>query len=266
MNSPAKLKWVYALMVVFIGLSSVQMGIFVTHQTAGDALQCATIPYVIIDLFIGYTLVRMLWRIVAQSFLTRKWLRLFRSSKHDKLTKRLNHKYRSFGTEIIIIQDEAFVALTIGMRRPVIVISTAVLDRFNDDEVKAILLHEWHHCLKRDNRKMFLTKLLAEAYGYWPMMKPIQRYAQTCVELLADRFAIRRMGTELHLASVLLQLAKLGKVRQHAAAVHFASATMHYRMLQVLEPDRPLTVKASLVRPVLLSFTILMLLVLGGDT
>ncbi|MEK8127086.1 M56 family metallopeptidase [Paenibacillus filicis] len=99
------------------------------------------------------------------------------------------------------MRDEGFVALAIGMRKPIIVISTQVLETFSSDEVKAILLHEWHHCRNLDNVKMFLMTLLTEAFGYWPIMKPVFRYYQIWTELLADRFAIHQMGTELHLAS-----------------------------------------------------------------
>ncbi|MNI19168.1 Regulatory protein BlaR1 [compost metagenome] len=253
-------------MVVLITLFSVQMGMFVAYQMGNNRLQGAIVTYVVFDLVIGYTLIKGIWRIIAQMYLSRKWLKLFRAVKHNKLTKHLNYKYRSLNTEIIVVRDEAFVALAIGMRRPKIVISTAVLDIFSDDEVKAIVLHEWHHCLNRDNSKIFLTTLLTEAFGYWPIMKPIFRYYQTWTELLADRFAIRQMGTELHLASVLLKLSKLGKMQQHAAAVHFATTAMHYRILQVLEPDKTVKVKVAWLRPLLTSCSLLLLVLLGGDS
>ncbi|MFC5470999.1 M56 family metallopeptidase [Cohnella suwonensis] len=266
MNPPVKLKWIYALMVVFIVFVSVRMGMFVAHQMGNDRLQGAIVTYVVFDLVIGYTLIRAIWRIIAQTYLTRKWHKRFYAGKHDKLTKRLNYKYRSLGTEIIVVRDEAFVALAIGMRRPKIVVSTAVFDIFSDDELKAILLHEWHHCRNRDNLKTFLMTLLANAFGYWPIMKPIFRYYQTWTELLADRFAIRWMGTELHLANVLLKLSKGGEMRQHAAAVHFATTTMHYRIMQVLEPDKTVKVKVAVLRPLLASFSLLLLFMLGGDS
>ncbi|WP_239617982.1 M56 family metallopeptidase [Cohnella mopanensis] len=266
MNPPIKLRWIFAGMVLFIAAFSVQMGMFAAHQLGDDILRGATVTYVVLDLIIGYTLFRAIWRMIAQAYLSRKWLKLFLSIKHHKLTKRLNYKYRSLETEIIVVRDEAFIALAIGMRKPKIVVSTAALDLYSDDEVKAILLHEWHHCLNRDNAKMFLTTLLSEAFEYLPIMKPIFRYYQTWTELLADRFAIRRMGTELPLASVLLKLSKMGKMRKHAAAVHFASATLHYRIMQVLEPDKTVKVKVAVVRPLLASFSLLLLLMLGGDS
>ncbi|NUU64401.1 M56 family metallopeptidase [Paenibacillus agri] len=265
MSARLKLRWMSALMLVFIAVFSVQMGIFVTRQVGESSLKACIMLYWAFDLIIAYTLIRVTWRITAQAYLSRKWNRLFGSMKHDKLTKALNYKYRSLGTEIIVVQDEAFVALAMGMLKPKIIISTHVLEQFSDKEVKAILLHEWHHCRNRDNVKLFLMTLFTEAFGYWPIMKPIFRYYETWTELLADRFVMTRMGTELHLAKVLLKLSKWGKI-QPAVAVHFAASALNYRMMQVLEPNETVKVKIALLRPLLFSISMLLLLMLGGDT
>ncbi|MFD0717060.1 M56 family metallopeptidase [Paenibacillus sp. GCM10027626] len=266
MNPPVKLKWIYALMVVFIILIGVQMSMYIVSLTRDDGLQSAIVNYSIVSIVIGYTLIRMIWRILTQTYLSWKWHKHFRSSQHVKLTKRLAYKYRSLRTDILVVRDEAFVALTIGIRRPTIVVSSAVLDIFSDDEVRAIVLHEWHHCRNRDNVKLLLMRLLTEGFGYFPIMSPIFRYYQTWMELLADRFAIRHMRTELPLASVLLKLSKLRPSRQHEAAVHFATTTMHYRIAQVLEPNKTVKVKVALLRPLLISLSLLLLLMLGGDS
>ena len=108
--------------------------------------------------------------------------------------------------------------------------------------------------------------MLADAFGYLPIVKPILRYYQTWQELFADRFAIRQMGTELYLGSVLLKLAKLGKLRRYEATVHFADTTLQYRVMQVLEPDRGVNVPLALLKPFLRSCSILLLFMLGGDS
>ena len=265
MNHAAKLKWFYVLTVVLIAMWSVQMGMSVTHQVRGSELREVFLTYLVIDMILGYTLIRAGWRIIAQIYLSRKWKQKFRAARHEKLSKRLNYKYRSWNTEIVVVKDEAIIALSIGMRKPIIVVSTAVLEMFSDDEVKAVLLHEWHHCSSRDNSKLFLATLLSESFTYLPIMKPIYQYYRTWMELMADRFAIRQMGTELHLANVLLKLTRLGKLQMHAAAVHFTT-TMDYRMLQVLEPDQAIKVKVAWLRPLLASICILLLLMLSGDS
>ncbi len=266
MNPLVRLRWTYALVIVFLVLFCVQLTAYIVNVMRDEGPQRMMIAYAEGGIVLGYTLVRAIWRIGAQAYLSRRWIRRFRASRHRRLTKRLSYRYRHLGTEIMVVKDEAFVALAIGMRKPTIVVSDAVLGMFGEEEVKAIILHEWHHCRNRDNAKLFFARLLAEAFGYFPMMRPFYRYYQTWAELLADRFAMRRMGTELPLARVLLKLSRLSGGRPHPAAVHFASATMHYRIAQVLEPDKTVKVKAAVLRPLLISLSLLLFLTLSGDS
>jgi len=266
MNPMIRLRWVYALMIVFVAVVIVHMGMFITYQVRNGVLHGPVLNYAAIDILIGYALSKIIWRCWRQLQLSQKWLKHFRANKHDKLTKRLNYKYRRWGTEMIVVRDDAFVALTIGMLQPKIVVSTTVLEMFNDKEIKAILLHERYHCRNYDGRKMFFSTLLADAFGYLPIVKPILRYYQTWQELFADRFAIRQMGTELHLGNVLLKLAKHGNSQRCEAAVHFATTTLEYRIMQVLEPDRAVNVPLALLKPFLRSCSILLLFLLGGDS
>lgn len=271
MNIPLKLKWMYPLIAGFLVLFSAQLASYTFRAIVTEEPQSAILTFIAGGLVLGYTFIRLFWRIGSQAYLSWKWIRHFRSIQDMKLSRRLAYKYQRFGSDIIVVKDASIVALVIGMRKPVIVISTGVLGMFSDDEVKAILFHEWHHCRNRDNVKMFLARLLTEAFGYLPIMRSIYRYYQTWTELLADRFAITRMGTELPLAGVLLKLSKLGSVRSqmasvHMAAVHFATATMQYRIAQALEPDKTVKVKVALLRPLLISCTLLLLLLLSGDS
>ncbi|MWC29220.1 M56 family metallopeptidase [Paenibacillus sp. MMS18-CY102] len=266
MSPRVKLKWIAVMAPVFMALFVVQLTLYIVNAAAGNEAQCMLVTYIEGGLILGYTLARAIWRIAAQVYLSKKWLKHFRSIQDTKLSKRLAYKYRSLGTEIVVVRDESFVALAIGMRRPAIVVSTAVLHMFDDKEVNAIILHEWHHCLNRDNAKLFLIKLQAEAFGYLPIMRAIFRYCQTWTELAADRFAMRRMGTALPLASVLLKLSKLSRGRLHSAALHFTTATMDYRIAQVLEPDKPIKVKVAWRRPLMISVMLLLLLLLSGDS
>ncbi|MBD3920473.1 M56 family metallopeptidase [Paenibacillus sp. PR3] len=266
MNAAPRLRWVYGLAIFFVVTVGVQLALYTNHSIHSDSRQCLLVAYIEIGLLAGYTLVRAGWRLGAQAYLSHKWMKHFRSIQQVKLTKRLHYKYRDLGVGLLVVRDDAFVAMAIGMRKQTIILSDTVLDMFSEEELKAIIMHEWHHCRNHDNAKLFFTKLLTEAFGYLPIMRPIYRYCHTWMELLADRFAIERMGTELPLASVLLKLSKLVNMRQHAAAVHFASATMEYRIAQVLEPDQTVKVKIAIVRPLLISLSFLLLMMISGDS
>lgn len=266
MSSVAKMRFVYALMILFATVIIMQMGLFLIHQIKNFQLQELWIFDILFYLVIGYTFIRIMWRIVSQWYLSRKWLNIFRTHAHHKLTKQLNAQYRRWNTEMIVVDDDAFLALTIGMLRPKIIVSTGVFKLFNEHEVKAILLHEWYHCRKRDNIKMFITTLLTDAFGYLPIIKPSVRFYKTMKELLADRFAIKQMGTELHLGNVLLKLVKVGKINLREAAVHFTETAIDYRIMQILEPEKAVKVPIALLRPFLLSCLFLLLISIGGSS
>lgn len=266
MSSVVKMRLVYALMIFFVSIVTMQMGLFLMHQIRDFKLQGILICNLLFDLVIVYTFVRIMRRIVNQWYLSSKWLNIFRSHAHKRLTKQLNYKYRRWKTELIVVEDDAFLALTIGMLRPKIVVSTGVFKLFNENEVKAILLHEWYHCRNRDNIKMFISTLLVDGFGYLPIIKPSVGFYKTMKELLADRFAIKQMGTELHLGNVLLKLVKLGKIHQREAAIHFTETAIDYRIMQILEPDKAVKVPIALFRPLLLSCSFLLLIMIGGSS
>lgn len=266
MSPVVKMRLIYALMIFFASVVLMQMGFILIHQIRNFEVQGMLLSHILFDLVIAYTFVRMMWRIVNQWYLSSKWLKIFRSRAHHKLTKQLNDKYRRWKTELIVVEDDAFLALTIGMLRPKIVVSTGVFTRFNEDEVKAILLHEWYHCRNRDNIQMFISTLLTDAFGYLPIIKPSVRFYKTMKELLADRFAIMQMGTELHLGNVLLKLVKSGHINRRKAAIHFTETAIDYRIMQILEPEKVVKVPIALIRPLLLSCVFLLLISIGGSS
>lgn len=265
MNPKIKLVGSYWIMLVFIVTAIVQMGGIIAYRFHTATLQQSIVHYTIFGLF-GYMAIMAGWCIIRQMYLSLKWIKYFRSRKHGKLTKRMQYKYRDWGTEIIVVRDDAFIALTIGFFRPKIVVSTMVLDSFSEMEVKAILLHERYHCLKHDGRKNFFSRMLVDAFGYLPIVKPIVRYYETWKELFADRYAIKQMGTEFYLGNVLLKLAKRENLQQCKPAVYFASSTLQYRVMQVLEPEKTVMVPLALMKPFLRSCSILLLIIVGGDS
>lgn len=209
----------------------------------------------------------ILLRGLRQWHLTRKGLLLFRTHLHSDWTRQLQEEYRLWNTEILVVQDKAFVGLSIGLWRPRIVLSTGALEQFSDEEVRGILLHEWHHCRKRDNLKLFILSLLAESFFYLPVIKPVLAYVHTWQELFADSFAIRQMGTSLHVGTVLLKLAgKNNRPVPYGAALQFMGTALDYRMLQVISPEEEVRVPLQLQRPFLVTCCFLLLLLVGGSS
>lgn len=260
-----------------------QMGLYVAHEFWNLNVNWNIFQYCLSNLKEGswshtlvkltfntlilYTAVRILWKIGRQLYLSWKWFGVFGAKKHHKWTKRLNYKYRHWKYPIIVVQDAAFIAMAIGWLRPRIVISTGLLNIFQEEEIKAILLHERFHCANYDPLKTLVSTILQEGMNYVPALKGLVHYYKTWAELLADRFVIRQMGDSYPLGKVLLRLSNMTNTQRYAIGVHFANIAINYRMLQVIEPDKKIRIPFFYLREVLFSTMILALMtgvVVGG--
>lgn len=262
-----RLKLIVGLLIAFVAVSVWQMGkLMLVGEGELRSLASDQIPALLIAALLGYSAVRAAAILLAQGYGTRRCLRDLRSKLDHSSTLLLRRKYGHWGVELLAVRDEAFYAFAIGLFRPGIVISTAALELFPEEELEAILLHERHHCLNRDNLRLFSLKLLSGSFAYFPVIRPVADYCRTWTELLADRYAIRRMGTSLHLGQVLLKLVRMGVIRQREPGLQFAESALDYRMLQVLEPDGTIRVPLVVFRPLLLSLSFMLLLIISGSS
>lgn len=283
MKPMMKSKLSFALMLLVSSLVLLQMGLFIAHQVWDVQLQWNVFQYcltvlketslghnmikILFNLLIMYTISRMVWRVLKQGIQSWKWNRIFLSRKHSKLTKQLNHKYRKWNTNIHVVEDDAFVALTMGALRPRIIVSSGLFKMFTEKEAEAILLHERYHYDHKDPLKAFLFAVIVDGLGYIPIIKAAAHYYKTWKELLADRFVVKQMGSEYYLGNVLLRLTQWGNLDRPVAGVYFADAAINYRILQVLDPEKPVHVPFLHLKPFLLSVSILLIMlsiVIGG--
>jgi len=276
----SKLSFLSVIVIAFFVL--LQMGLYLAHQIGDINLQWGLFQYCLTALkknslqhrlldflfygLIAYTTLKILLRIIKQSYLTWKLEKRIEVQKDVRATKRLKKKYREWGIEIAVIRDRTFLALAMGIFRPKILLSTHVLDCFTEQEVEAILLHEWHHCKNRDPLKLFLVILFTDSMKYVPVLKGLAHHYKVWRELLADRFVIHRMGSAYELGSVLLKLTGQ-EHRQFAAGVSFADVAINYRIQQMIEPSRPIRVPVLRGKPTLQSIVVVLIFmsfILGG--
>lgn len=261
-----RIKLIYGFLLGFIGLVVWQQLRFLFRPTGELGLQCTTMMEVAFYLIAGYSVIRIIGTVARQWYLSRDWNRSSLLRIDTQQSERLQNRYKHWNIKIMVIRDTGFFALSAGYLRPRIVISTAALEMFEEDEIEAILLHERYHCIRRDNLKLFLSALLQNSFGYLPIVKPVLQYCKTWMELLADRYAMDTMKSSYHLGQVLLKLARAGIVRKRMDAVQFAETAMDYRMLQIAEPETPIEVPLKLFRPMMVSICFLLLLMLSGSS
>jgi beta-lactamase regulating signal transducer with metallopeptidase domain len=220
------------------------------------------------DAFIFYTVNRMLLFAGKQWYQIRKWNREFHRQMDKGLTRKLNMKYRKLEIPFIVVNSNAFIALTIGLLRPKVVVSSWVFQNFSAQEAEAILLHEAYHYRHRDPLKMFILSLCKVGFGFVPLFRIFFKHYQMGKELLADQYAMDSMKSDFALSHVLLKLTKLHSRRISQVGVPFAAEpSINYRIMQVLEPGRGLGLPVISVSTIVISLGIFILIssfLIGG--
>lgn len=222
------------------------------------------------NLLIGYTLLFAAGKTLKQIRLTVKLKKKMERHKLHALSKELNSRYDRAGQDIIVVNSPKPTAFTMGFFRRRIVLSTGLLNMLDPRELESVIFHEICHYERFDPLKSFIVTLVSDIMWYIPVIKGLANHFKTLQELVADQYAMRKMGSSFELGGALLKLAKMGSVERPAAAVSFVDTTVNYRIKQLIDPDRsvevPLALKSKQSIVSVAVMFVLISMVLGGCT
>lgn len=95
---------------------------------------------------------------------------------------------------IVALATPVPMAFCYGLFRPRICLSIGLMDTLSDNELKAVLLHEAHHCRRYDPLRTLLADVLAATFFFLPTVAEWRDMFLTSTELAADRYAIQHAG------------------------------------------------------------------------
>nr|WP_150959937.1 M56 family metallopeptidase [Aneurinibacillus sp. XH2] len=285
MNGSLKTKMAFVIVGSASLLLLLQMGLHAVQQFSGaegrwNLLKLCLItfkeaPFIFflisaaVNLLIFVTFGRIALRMATQFYLSCKWGAHFRARTDHEASMMLERRYSHWGVPIRVIRDDSLFALAAGLIKPRIFVSTGLLNMLSDREMEAVLLHERHHCMRRDPLKMLVVTICRDAFGYIPLIRGLAHYYRVMKELLADRFVIQQMNTPYELGNVLLKMTKRAAPVPRGIGVSFADTAINYRIEQIIEPGGKVEAPAVRFPAVLVSFLMLvispyLLLILGG--
>jgi Zn-dependent protease with chaperone function len=162
----------------------------------------------------------------------------------------VGHEAAALGcaTRLDVIADEEAFAVTYGLVRPRILVSTGLAAALTPGEIAAVLAHEREHLRCRDPLRLLAVRLLAGWACYLPAARWLAGRAVLRRELTADRAAARCTGRGV-VAGALLKLATR-PARPAVAAASPAgdeSGALEARVAQ-LEAGRPPRQRPSVSR------------------
>lgn len=143
---------------------------------------------------------------------------------------------RSLGLQdqlLVVVDGDARYAVTVGLIRPRVFISTALVGLLEPDELEAVLRHEAHHLRQRDPLRHLLGRAARRALFFAPMVSNLWDRYLTAAELAADGAAIEAQG-RLPLARALLKL--FAAERGPARLVPGADSLADLRIASLIEP------------------------------
>jgi Zn-dependent protease with chaperone function len=268
-------KVMFGSSVLIAGVLLVQMGMYAMKVLAGWELHfnlvdvCSTLmrkyfipefAYVL-DAFVFYTLFFLVFTLVRQIVLSTRTYRRLKNDRHEGHCITVNQAFCGSGKEeaILVIEHPAPVAFTMGLWKPRIILSTGLMKLLDHNELKAVIYHEMYHQKHRDPVKTFVLTLFAAVMWYLPILKWFRHQYNIVREVMADHYAVNRLGSGKDLGGALVKMLKYGRTASMPVAVSFSDTSINYRIRRLLDPDMDIPLRLPFT-PTMISVQVLLLL------
>jgi len=154
-------------------------------------------------------------------------------------------------TRIYVLPSRRQGALCVGVLRPRIVVTSALLDALDDDERKAVVAHERSHVETRAPLKLALLRLIVRTFFWAPVLRDLGARYVLLSELAADRAATEATSPAA-LAGALSQALATPALGGSAGLADHAGARIdrlfdeHARLPRLVTPVRAVATAAAL--------------------
>ncbi|WP_052339911.1 M56 family metallopeptidase [Gorillibacterium massiliense] len=210
---------------------------------------------------VGSTLMISLGAVIREIAASLRWRKLELRLGDEERKRLLCTEHGLSPMDLTVIDHNEPVAMTIGVLRPRIVLSTGLISTLSSVELRAVIAHEKFHLMKKHPLAMLLLSLLALTFWYIPIYKWVMDKYKVLIELMADRHAVQTTGSAAGLGGALLVLIKRGQGTPSALGnVSFAGTALNLRLKQLMDPQfkpafRP-PVVASCISVVIFTFVV----------
>jgi TonB family protein len=146
-------------------------------------------------------------------------------------------------SENVAICRAASVPAVVGLVRPRILLSRRLVDALQEDELRAILIHENAHRQRRDPLRLTVQRLCASPFFFYPLLRPVVRRLRETAELACDD-SVRSSGVVLRTyARALARSVHLGLAPTGLSTAACSDRSFVYQRLQRLSVAGRYTMK-----------------------
>jgi beta-lactamase regulating signal transducer with metallopeptidase domain len=146
---------------------------------------------------------------------------------------------------IDVVADERAFSFCYWFLRPRICLSTALVERLDPDELRAVLHHERYHLRQRDPLRQIVARYFAAGLYVVPVVDELLAFHTLQKEIEADQEAVRASGDVRSLASALYKLLPDADDVSLGLLVPVSSLSVTEARIDQLIAARPLTVGLS---------------------
>ncbi|HWC15734.1 MAG TPA: M56 family metallopeptidase [Terriglobales bacterium] len=182
---------------------------------------------------------------------------MFSSARVGMASEIFEPKHRVALLESTAIDDP----VTVGVFHPAILLPSKVLPELGEQELSAILLHEYAHICRRDFLAQILCELISLPVAWHPGIAYLMSKISQTRELACDDYAAARLGKRRSYANTLLHLASLCLHVPRASAAGlgiFDGDNLEVRIMMLTEKKR------SLSRAGAIALVLAMSIIFGG--
>ncbi len=171
---------------------------------SGAWLVLLALVYAVVTLYFA---ARFAWRCAHLVFLRRTATSMTLDGESARTWERCEAR---FGVEGAMLAQSAriFAPVTMGVRKPVLLLPEAMASRLTRDDLLTILAHEFAHIRRNDFRKNLLYELLSVPVSYHPLLRITRERLMETREMVCDELA-SGMTEPMTYGRSLLRLASL---------------------------------------------------------
>ena len=122
-----------------------------------------------------------------------------------------------------------------GIRKPIIILPSSIIEQLNQDELDTILMHELAHVAQRDNLQSFIQRLLCLVFWFHPFVWLLNRQLILERELLCDEKVMRWSHQPDNYPASLWKIATLQFDWKVSGISHFTGSNLKMRIERMLK-------------------------------
>jgi hypothetical protein len=155
-----------------------------------------------------------------------------------------------FLENVTVFEDRMPLAFTGGFLKPRVFVSTKLMEALEEKELRAVILHEFHHQNMKDPLKGLVVSFISDFLFFLPISRFLKKAHSLTAEMTADAHSVNLQADPVDLAVSLL---KVQKVSGRAASWFLDPATERAKRLLGERSKMPLPFKRIFLSLVLLA-------------